>query len=230
VASTILASEIIEKVKILLLDTTVAATRRWPDPELLGWLNSGQRDIVVLKPNANTETREVTMIAGTRQSIPDDCYALIEVVRNVGGRAILPINREALDATRPDWHQATARAEAQYYVFDSRDQETFYLYPPQPATPGDVEIILSVLPADVPAVGSVISLDDSFETILIDYIMFRAFTKDGSNSKAAERAAMHFSSFRQSLGLKGQAEDVMNPDVEFYKQRSRDRRRVNSGG
>lgn len=47
---TIIARTVIEKVQTILQDKTGV---RWPaEDELLGWLNDGQREVVIFKPNA----------------------------------------------------------------------------------------------------------------------------------------------------------------------------------
>ena len=97
---TIIASTIIDKAQTILQDTTGI---RWPDDELLGWLNDGQREIVIYKPNASVKNQSVALAAGTKQTIPADGVQLIDIPLNKGngstpGRSIRITMREVLDA------------------------------------------------------------------------------------------------------------------------------------
>ena len=65
---TILASAIVDKAEIILLDDTNV---RWASTELLAYLNEGQRAIVLLKPDTNVTTDSYPLVEGTKQSIPD---------------------------------------------------------------------------------------------------------------------------------------------------------------
>jgi len=202
---TILASAIIGKARIVLQD---AAKVRWSDDELLSWLNAGQREVVLLKPDAYVVTAAVQMVAGTKQTVPFGF--LIDVVRNMGaagttpGKAIRPITREILDDQDPDWHSSTADAVALYSVFDIRNPSVFYLYPPQPATPGYVEIAYPGTPADVLLAGA-ITLADIYENVLMDYVLFRAFSKEAEYANSGV-AAQYYASVVRALGGKVMAE------------------------
>ena len=78
-------SSILTRVKRILQDANGV---RWPEEELLEWLNDGQREIIMLAPQAGSQTVVVTLVADSRQSIPDDGYQFLKLVRNIGGRAI----------------------------------------------------------------------------------------------------------------------------------------------
>lgn len=216
---TILASAIFLKAQRLLLDETAI---RWLEPELLGWLNSGQREIVLLKPNSCVKNEAVQMMAGTKQALPAGGLVLIDVVRNMGadgatpGRAITGVQRDVLDTVSPDWHSASANAVAKHYVYDVRDPKNFYLYPPQPpATTQRVEIVYSVAPTELTATSDVISVDDIYEGCLIDYLLYRAYSKDAEFAGNGERAVAHFQAFQSALGVKLKGEAGITPAMKF---------------
>src|SRR5690554_3554489 len=79
---------------------------RWPVNELVRYLNDGQREIVLHRPDSMVTNATVNLVAGTKQSIPNTGAKLIEVIRNGGGgkRAIRMCEREVLDAQSPGWH------------------------------------------------------------------------------------------------------------------------------
>lgn len=214
---TIIAQSIVDKTQIILQDTTGI---RWPADELLGWLNDGQREIALLKPNAFVRNTAVKLAAGTKQALPTDGVQLIDVVRNMGttgtvaGRSIRIAMREVLDAQLPDWHLATPASAAKHYMYSPLDPKNFYVYPPQPATnQGYVEIIYGAAPTDATLAGA-ISLDDIYHNVLIDYILFRAYSKDTEYSADQGRAGQHQQAYIASLTGKINVEIGTNPNSQ----------------
>jgi len=205
---TITAQTIISRAQTILQDTTGI---RWPTAELLNWLNDGQREIVLMRPDGYTKLANVACVAGTRQQLASDGIMVIEVLRNMGaggatpGRAIRKVPRQILDGQVPDWHSTTASATIQHYVTEQRAPKHFWVYPP--ATAGtNVEVLYSANPPDVAAVGNVITLDDIYANPLIDYVLYRAYCKDAETIGNAERATLARASFEKTLGLKAAAD------------------------
>lgn len=208
---TILASAVITKAQTVIQDVTGV---RWPDTELLGWLNEGQREIAMLKPDSSVTNSSVQLVAGTKQAIPANGVTLISVVRNMGangttpGGAIRPIDRIVLDEQLPGWHTETANAATVYSCHDPRNPKVFYTYPPQPTVaPGQVEIVYSVSPTDIAATSAAISLDDIYSGSLLDYVLYRAYSKDVEYAGNEGRAVAHYKKFIDTLMLKEQAEE-----------------------
>lgn len=202
---TITAQSIINKAKTTLQDTTNV---RWSDTELLAYLNDGQRAVAVMRPDSCSVTANITLVAGTRQLIPDIGTSLLRAVRNMGaggttpGRAIRHVPMELLDANVPNWHDdAAANAVVQHVAMDMRQPQIFYVYPP--STGGaQIEVVYAAPPADVASVGGVISIDDVFATPLYDYVCFRAYTKDQETTGNDARAKAHYDLFKDFLDSK----------------------------
>jgi hypothetical protein len=214
----ILASAVIGRAQTILQDTTAV---RWSQTELLGWLNAGQREVVMVRPDACTKIANVTCVAGTKQAIPSaDGIMLIDVIRNMGasgttpGKSIRKVPREILDAQTPGWHSMTATAEVLHYTFEPRAPKNFYVYPPSTGSVS-VEILYSASPTDVAVVSNVLGVDDIYEEALVDYILYRAYSKDSEYAGNAERAKAHRAAFENTIGLKTQADtaNVKNPNV-----------------
>lgn len=211
---TIIANSVIEKAQTILQDTTGV---RWPvADELLGWLNDGQREVVILKPNSHVKNIAVRLATGTKQSLPSDGVQLIDVVRNMGtdgntpGRAVRIVMREILDAQVPNWHIATASADAKHYCYSPLDPKTFYVYPPQPVVnQGFVELVYGANPADATLTGP-ITLDDIYQNVLVDYVLYRAFSKE-SEAGDNQRASLHRGAFEAALNGKANGEAIVNP-------------------
>lgn len=210
---TTLASAVLSKAAIILQDVTNV---RWAISELLGWLNDGQQEIVLLLPEACTKTQTVVLSPGTRQALPTDGIRLIAITRNMGnagntpGRAVRVIDRAVLDAQLPNWHTDSASQTTMHYAFDSRNPKSFYVYPPQPSPAGHVEMVYSFSPTAV-ANTDPITLDDIYVNALLDFILYRAYLKDAEYTQNAQRAQIHYETFLKSLGMKEPSDQSVEP-------------------
>lgn len=220
---TVLASEILAQVDTVLLDT---AKTRWPDAEKLEYLNDGQRQLVLYKPDAFVINDVFVLVAGTKQSIPDgtgsleEGIALVSVIRNMGltpgttpGAAIRPIGRDVLDTYNPDWHTETKVAAVKNYILDDYDPTRFYVSPPNLGT-GFVEAAYSALPGDVATAATAITLSDIYRDALRNYILFRCYAKDAAFSPLNDRRAVEdFNLFVQGLGRMDLVRKVISPNM-----------------
>lgn len=218
----IVGLEIIEQVAKDLLDPD---GKRWTLDDLAGYLNSAQREIVILKPAANVSVRSIKLVPGvTRQTLPPDALALIDITMNMGddgakpGSPVTVVEREELDSLAPRWHAETATAsEIDHYTYDARSPKTFYVYRKLFA-PRWVEAHMSTAPEKVLVKGvgqsdvnTVITLDDIYETPIFDFMLMRAHAKDtdARNDAESDRA---YRRFLQRLGLKVQVDKTMDPN------------------
>lgn len=212
--TTVTAENIFDRFSTVLQD---AKHTRWTQAEFLNWLNSGQRAIAAVKPEACVERISVALVPGSRQSLPANGLQLIDVPRNMGvdgntpGRAIVSYAKELLDRSVPNWHTLVAD-EVSLFCFDPRDPRAFFVYPAQPAAPNQrVEVVQAVAPARVSLLADKISLSDLYEGPLLDYCLYRAFSKDGEDAAQLQRATGYQQSYLQALGVKGQAEAAVAP-------------------
>lgn len=227
-----LASEIFLRASTLFLDETNV---RWTLPELCMWLNDAQREIVLQKPSASSINRVIELQAGTYQKIPEDALSLLRIVRNissvglndqrVGGAAIRIVSRDILDGQQRDWHSGTEVPFAtivKHYVYDEEDQRSFYVYPGNSGN-GRVEAVLSIVPAaieidegDNPAerasYDKPIALPDIYASAIVDFVCYRAYAKDAEYAGNAQRAALHYQQFANSLGIKFNQELLNSPN------------------
>lgn len=214
---TITAQSIINKAAIQLTDI---GNTRWTRAELLGWLNDGQRQIVTMAPNATNKISTVQLVAGTRQTIPADGWTLLEVIRYMGtdgtkpGRAVRVTSRELLDSYNPDWHSDTASTVPKHYLFDQQDQTAYFVYPPNNGK-GYVQINYSPVPTDLASESSTISLNDIFQTALLDYILYRACSKDAEYAPGLTLAAGYLQTFMTAMGIKSQTEIANSPNQQL---------------
>lgn len=213
------AKDILNRASIILQD---AGAIRWPLPELLMWMNDGLREIAILKPSATATTMALDLVEGTRQTIPDSVQTIIEIIRNraddgAPGRVVTPIARATLDRQIPGWHAPATLPFSplvRHYMIESGDLRCFYVVPGNDGT-GQVDAVVSRMPAAIPvpsdpldpeAYTSVVPIHDAYQNVLLDYVLYRAYSKDAQLAGAAQRAVAHYQQFTTVLGVKGQNE------------------------
>ena len=92
------------------------------------------------------------------------------------GVSITEANRFSLEATAPTVPEAK-HSPIGYYLFDENDPLNFYVYPGV-AGNAYVEMVYSQRPTDLANTSATIAVPDNYSNALIDYCLFRAFTKD----------------------------------------------------
>lgn len=200
------AQAVIDSAQIVLVDETAV---HWPETELLGWLNEGVQVIGTLRPDATNVVGNITLAAGTKQALPTGAKALLDIPRNVGGRAVRQTRMALLDAQRPTWHTDTA-GPTRNYAYDPRTPRTFYVYPPAEAG-AQVEIKYQAATAPVTA-GQNVPLGDEFVPALLDYVLYRAFSKDAEYNGTGARAAAHRQAFDAAVGAKTAVDAAVSPN------------------
>ena len=70
---TLLVSDVIARAQDVLLDTSAV---RWTSAELIRWTNDAQREIAVVQPSSAAKVANVSLVAGTKQTLPAGAIAL----------------------------------------------------------------------------------------------------------------------------------------------------------
>ena len=216
---TIPAKDLIRRVVETLQDPT---SIRWPVSELVRYLNDAQREIILYRPDAAITSAAVSLVAGSRQSLPAGGTKLVDVLRNSTGskRAVRITNREILDAQLPGWHGQTGATEILHFMYDPREPRTFHVYPPA-GTGASLEVSYAAMPADIlePSEGALYSavagnftLPDIYANAAQDYILYRAYTKDSEYAGNAARAQSHYAAFANALGIEIKATVSVAPN------------------
>lgn len=212
---TVLASALIARAATILND---AGNVRWGATELLDYINAAQREIATLKPDASATNSAVQLVAGTLQSIPAGAILLLDIPRNMGtngttvGPAISRMEKDILDSLYADWQKATASATVEFYIYDRRYPNKFWVYPPQPGTEmGYVDIFYATNPADVSGTDKAITLDDIYQNAILDYMLYRALQKNMESDFGPTLSKVFRESFLGTLGIKSSAEQVNAP-------------------
>ncbi|CVD65236.1 phage adaptor protein [Serratia marcescens] len=207
-------TEIIGRVNTQLVDT---AWLRWPKAELLDYYNDAIRAVIIARPDAGESSELLTCVAGTKQQLPDGANRLLDITRVAGGRVIRPIPREALDTQFPDWHLSSGTTEG--YCYDEQTPRTFYVFP---GTVAGVQLdaVVSRIPVAITLTAldeALVSLDELYNNPIIEWMLYRCYSKDSQNGANSQLAQQHYQAFNDQLGVKTQAEmAVGNKKREQY--------------
>lgn len=198
-----LVSDLIARARDLLLDSV--APYRSTDAELLRWVSDAQRVIVSLVPESYPESRSVKLATGTyRQAIPADALRLLDMPRNTGSNGTTPgpvirlIGRSVLDGVNPNWTAETGTT-VEHYIYDYKTPRQVLVYP-TPSSDVYVEMVFSKNPAEISSASGSVALDDSYAALILDYVAFRAFSKDVDSQTSTAKAAGYMSMFSEAVG------------------------------
>lgn len=223
------ASQIMTLAGYLLNDQSAV---RWTYPELASWIGDGQNAIVLADPSSASANVTMALQSGTWQQISSSYLSVLRLIRNiasvgpprVGGRAIRVTTRQSLDAASPYWHSTTYvpfGSEVRNFIFDEDDPKSFYVYPGNDGT-GIVEALLvqDLLPisatglaTELSSYGQNIGLPDSYAPALVDYVVYRALSKDAPGGSLAV-AQSHFKAFAAAIGIEEQSAGASSPNAK----------------
>lgn len=197
-------SDLLRRFQTIMLDAKAA---RWSITEAIDWMNDAASEIVLRRPAARAVTEQVPLEAGSFQRASNGSAQVLDVMRNIGpdgkpGRTIRIADRQQIDDTNPNWHSLRA-STTRHYMIDERSPTTFYVYPPA-ADGAVVEMLVSKPPAQVTAAGDTIDMRPEFINAILNWMMYRAHTKDSEYSQGAV-ASLHYQAFTDAIGAPSQA-------------------------
>ena len=161
---------IVDSVEAILEDES---NERWTPDDFVTYCNRGMEKICAIKPDAYTVRENVTLVAGTVQSIPERRHRLIRPIRNMGaagnkpGSAIRYVTFDMLNDFSPDWHSADNADEVDDVLYDSNHPLEFWVSPP--AYGKKIELLMAAIP-DAVTIDGTLPILDIYRTPLI-YLM-----------------------------------------------------------
>ncbi len=190
-AATEKVKDVVWRISVLLQDTA-PQYQRWPEREIIHWLNDGQVTITKYLPLACAKVISMKLRTGTLQSIasiaavdakledgstpsaPIYGVQFLNPRRNMGsagttpGRAIRMVERDVMDSQDPDWHTRTASAVSSV-IYDPMTPRNFSVTPGVTGTVW-MQLALTASPTAIPntaPVGSEAYLVDGGSTTAI---------------------------------------------------------------
>lgn len=190
---------------------------RWSVNELLAWLNDGQRVIARYVPESSTSrVSAVGLSEGAVQTLPSSAVDLLQVLSitiNSVTKSVRRVERDSLDSINPAWINETSTttpARGINYMYDERDPRRFYVYPVIPTgASANADIICTTSPGDATLTGA-IALPDTYADALLDYILYRCFSKEEEEVPVDNtKATFHFRAFNAAIGQRFQAVEML---------------------
>lgn len=221
--STVKVIDVIRRVEDVLQDSNI----RWPRIELQNWLNESYLAITLARPDANAKSGTFTCAAGTRQVLTTEfgsALRLLDVTRNMAAtsakKVVRLVARSVLDDQRPGWHAETGTVDIQHFMYDPRQPKEFFVYPPA-TTSAELEVVYTDSPGahslaegDLDPDGSnteVIKLDDIYLSPMIDWVLYRAYSKDAEYGANEARAQAAYAAFNAAIGTKNAVDAATSP-------------------
>jgi hypothetical protein len=181
---------------------------KWGPDRLVPYLNLAILEIINLKPDAYTNTVDLTLVAGPIQKLPDSFIDMVDAICNltvgdVPGRAIKQIEKTALDSLLPGWMTFPSNATVIHAVIDPREPKKLYVFPPQPAGQANaIRTLMTLSPSPLVETDDAFPLDDSYIAPAVDYLVYRALAEETTIPNAINKATMFLNKFYQDLGIK----------------------------
>lgn len=212
---TIRVSDIALRVGDLLLDEDHI---RWPLAEIIRWANEAMGAILNRHPQAFSRVSVMSLVAGTKQTLPEGGVSLLDVVRNIAddgvtpGSAIRRTDRQQLDDAMSDWHLIKPKKAVRQYMHDDRMPTVFYVYPPVVADV-KVELVDTMLPAEVAEDDEDGEFDCRVEytEAVVNFVCYRCNSKDADFANG-QIAGGYYQAFEAALGVKTQAQMAASPN------------------
>lgn len=203
----ITVAEIIGRVNTQLTDTLWL---RWPLAELCDYYNDAVRAVILARPDAGASVETLACVPGSRQSLPPGALRIIDVIRISGGNALLPVPREVLDTQYPDWHAMTGEPER--YVYSELTPRLFYLFP-VPEVDISIDAVICRIP-DAITISCLedktgIQIEEAYVNPLVDWMLYRAFSKDVAGGATPSLATQHYQAFSEQLGIKQSSDSFL---------------------
>jgi hypothetical protein len=170
--------------------TNDADSVQWPEAERVSWLNEGQVALVVVAKQVDAKIKTITLAltAGAKQANPADCISIIEVRQNLNGNSVTKCDRATLDRFLPGWMNAMQSATIQHFM-DDPQPDAFFVYPPAQSG-AQIVMTYGAVPATVSAGGN-IDVRDIYADRLLNYMLYRAYSKDAEGANAARAQAAY---------------------------------------
>lgn len=187
---------------------------RWTRAELLDFMNDAIAAILIRRPDLSRATKSIA-ITGNTIVLPEDAYQIL-TVNHIGNVAAQYVDIHKLNQLYPGWR--IQKGEPHSWTRNELDETTLFVFP-GPNAEVEVELVYSAsltLPETASKEDDTtpFPLPDLFEGVVVDFMMYRAYNKDGQNQAESGKAALHFQSFATALGDKAAADSAKAQSIK----------------
>jgi hypothetical protein len=156
--------------------------------------------------------------------LPAGGIKFIKAARNYADDGTTPqgviryAEKDALDTYAPGWeYDSAAKADAanffEHFCHDPKEPKVFYLYPAPAAANKKLAIVYSAVPTAHTVVGDTFGLDDEYINAVIQYMIYRALTKEARHTIPTQYRQELWSNYLTALGLQRQASKEVSPEL-----------------
>ncbi|MBI9110321.1 DUF6682 family protein [Maridesulfovibrio ferrireducens] len=209
-----IAGEAVSDIRIALHDPDGV---RFSDDVLLLHLTRAQRQVVMIRPDANSYVECVKLTAqSTKQEVPDQ-GRFIGLVRNVKadgspGTAITSVERSSLDDSNLLWHMEPPSEVIDNYAFEEKVPTVYWVTPP-PAEEVRVELEYSRRPGALIHVEQEMALSDIFLGPIVNYVLYLCLAVNSTSATNWQKGMDNLRQMYVSLGEEAKARLFMSPNV-----------------
>lgn len=183
------------------------------------WMNEGAQLIAEVAPRAAAGRHDFTLAEGAQQDLRTDTskrwIRLHEALFNLTstdaeGDHIRLVDPRSLNTAFRAWRRRAPAPSVFEYALDERTPFTFDVFPPVRAG-AKIRVVASVAPPDFCVLNTggtaladpteTIPLTDGFDIPLVDWVLYRLFTKDTTDQAYAARANNHRQAAQGALGV-----------------------------
>lgn len=216
-ASGALVEEITARVQFLVNDPNGDA---YPAPAIWDFIYDAEQTIANTRPDALNKTAAFTCTDGSRQDLSGtfsdavnflDAHSIVLSGGDLGG-VVRRVSMRDLDAIRPKWRTATRTNSLREFMHDKREPLIFHVNPPA-LSGAQLLISYSARPTAYPNVDETTrtSVGEQYLPMIMDWVLYRCFSKDEEGSVNSARALAYRKSFYEAMGIKDAAEDKAGP-------------------
>ncbi|KUI98943.1 phage adaptor protein [Vibrio sp. MEBiC08052] len=163
--------------------------------------NDALAALTLAHPALSNKTAEIQVAAGQWQvPLPDDAYLLLSV-NHCNGYGLEQTEQERISHLYPDWRRQTDTRPTNW-MRNPDDPLTFFIFPStQSVQP--IELTYS-RHLHVSRDSDWVDIHDIYAPLLFDYLMYRAYSRDGQAEAQQAKAVSHFQAFQFGLGQASQ--------------------------
>lgn len=213
---TMLASTLLDEVGGILNDMEPGFEHvRWPVPELLQYLTEAIAAIAQGKPSIFVSVDTLSLSPGSTQRLPDQFTRLLDIHFNINrdgseGPNVLPGVYALQQAFQKPGCPSNALIEV--YAAYPGSERYFWVDPPVPRGLGytpQVEAVVMLAPQVVTSANEPLIFPGStpqlFQGALVDWMLYRCYSKDQESNTSMERSQAHLRGFMTYVGVAADA-------------------------
>lgn len=186
---------------------------RWTKDDLAEYLTDAIAVVAALKPTLFNSFVPLRLAPGPVQTMPGEYSGLVDITHNLypDGTHGEPVNKGSFTAARALGRSSCSPVDGVGYVVRSYtvhpENDTYFTV--DPAVPVNtypyvwalVQLAPNVILTESDAVVMANTTPETYRSVLLEWMLYRAFARDTESSDSFNRSQAHYKAFYQFLGL-----------------------------